>query len=65
MNERIQKIAEKTDAWCKEYYFGQDPNNIDWEKKFAELIVQECINCYSPDDSATDWADKMRRMIEP
>ena len=42
MNERIQKIAEKTDAWCKEYYFGQDPNNIDWEKKFAELIVLEC-----------------------
>jgi hypothetical protein len=27
--------------------------------------VLECINCYSPDDSATDWADKMRRMIEP
>ena len=44
MNERIQKIAEKTDVWCKEYYFGQDPNNIDWEKKFAELIVQECAN---------------------
>ena len=34
-------------------------------EKFAELIVQECIKCYSPDDSATDWADKMRRMIEP
>ena len=33
-------------------------------EKFAELIVQECIKCYSPDDSATDWADKMRRMIE-
>ena len=42
MNERIQKIAEETDAWCKEYYFGQDPNNIDWEKKFAELIALEC-----------------------
>ena len=34
-------------------------------EKFAELVVRECINCYSPDDSATDWADKMRRMIEP
>ncbi len=33
-------------------------------EKFAELIVLECINCYSPDDSATDWADKMRRMME-
>ena len=27
--------------------------------------VRECVNCYSPDDSADDWADKMRRMIEP
>ena len=34
-------------------------------EKFAELIVKKCINCYSPDDSAADWADKMRRMIEP
>ena len=34
-------------------------------EEFAELIVKECISCYSPDDSATDWADKMRRMVEP
>jgi hypothetical protein len=34
-------------------------------EKFAQLIVRECVNCYSPDDSADDWADKMRRMIEP
>jgi hypothetical protein len=32
------------------------------------LIVEEvtrrereaCLNCYSPDDTATDWADKIR-----
>lgn len=42
MNERILKIAQETDAWCKEHYWGEDPNNIDWEKKFAELIVLEC-----------------------
>ena len=33
-------------------------------EEFVELIVWACINCYSPDDTATDWADKMRRMIE-
>jgi hypothetical protein len=33
--------------------------------EFAGLIVLGCINCYSPDDSADDWADKMRRMMEP
>ena len=21
---------------------------------------EECLNCYSPDDTATDWADKIR-----
>ena len=41
---------------------GMDASEFE---KFAKLIILECINCYSPDDSATDWADKMRRMIEP
>ena len=32
--------------------------------KFAELVAakerEACLNCYSPDDTATDWADKIR-----
>lgn len=34
---------------------------------FSERLKQEreaereaCLNCYSPDDTATDWADKIR-----
>ena len=43
MNERIRKIAIEADAWCDQYYFGDKFYDIEWEKKFAELIVQECV----------------------
>jgi hypothetical protein len=33
-------------------------------EKFAALVAaherEGCLNCYSPDDTATDWADKIR-----
>ena len=44
MNERIRKIAIEADAWCDQYYFGDKFYDIEWEKKFAELIVQECAH---------------------
>ena len=44
MNDRIRKIAIEADAWCDKYYFGDKFYDIEWEKKFAELIVQECCN---------------------
>ena len=44
MNDRIRKIAIETDAWCDQYYFGDKFYDIEWEKKFAELIVQECAH---------------------
>ena len=43
MNDRLRKIAIETDAWCDQYYFGDKFYDIEWEKKFAELIVQECV----------------------
>ena len=43
MNERILKIAQETDAWCDQRYLGEDSYDIEWEKKFAELIVRECL----------------------
>ena len=41
---------------------------IDWiARSFAARLEEErkaereaCLNCYSPDDTATDWADKIR-----
>jgi hypothetical protein len=48
MNERISKIAQEADAWCDKYYFGDKFYDIEWEKKFAELIVRECLDqCYN------------------
>jgi len=44
MNERICKIAQETDAWCDQRYLGEDSYDIEWEKKFAELIVRECAH---------------------
>ena len=43
MNDRISKIAIEADAWCDRYYFGDKFYDIEWEKKFAELIVKRCI----------------------
>jgi len=44
VNDRIRKIAIQADAWCDRYYFGDKFYDIEWEKKFAELIVQECAH---------------------
>ena len=58
MNPRICKIAQDTDAWCDKYYFGDDLYKLEWEKKFAELIVQECISKIENaayHDSCEDW----------
>ena len=26
--------------------------------------VEACLNCYSPDDTATDWADKIKELLK-
>lgn len=65
MNERIKELLaspglERLNDWA-----GIGPVQQAALEEFTELIVKGCINCYSPDDSATDWADKMERMLEP
>ena len=53
MNEQIKKLAEQARAWVNdtnnvspdiEYVFYKDA----YDKKFAELIVAECIDIISP-----------------
>ena len=59
MNDRIRKMAIEADAWCDKYYFGDKFYDIEWEKKFAELIVQECIDC-------AEWVGRMNTTaVEP
>ena len=59
MNEQIRKMAIEADIWCDRYYFGDKFYDIEWEKKFAELIVQECIDC-------AEWVGRMNTTaVEP
>jgi hypothetical protein len=51
MNERISKIAQEADAWCDKYYFGDKFYDIEWEKKFAELLVFDVLNELTNDDN--------------
>jgi hypothetical protein len=51
MNDRIRKIAIEADAWCDKYYFGDKFYDIEWETKFAELIVFDLLGELTNDDT--------------
>ena len=65
MNERIKELLARPGLERLNDWTNIGPVQRAALEEFTELIVKGCINCYSPDDSATDWSDKMRRMIEP
>ena len=44
MNERIKQIAADTDVWCDQHWAGSEFYDVQWEQKYAELIVKECID---------------------
>lgn len=53
MNKRIQELILRTDAWCEQNLPANWTDDVDqylplWNAKFAELIVQECIDIISP-----------------
>lgn len=50
MNNQIEQIAEE--AGFREAWFSESGDDCETElKKFAELIIQECMNqCFSDDD---------------
>ena len=68
MNDRIRKMAIEADAWCDQYYFGDIFYDIEWEKKFAELIVQECANIVRnsslPDSYSEDCLEDIADELE-
>jgi hypothetical protein len=57
------KLSIETPKWgyCEHYHFSGFEHVF---KRFAALVAaherEACLNCYSPDDTATDWADKIR-----
>ena len=54
MNERIKQIASDTDVWCDQHWAGSEFYDVQWEQKYAELIVQDLIDSmikrYGDDD---------------
>lgn len=56
MNERDKELANQV-TWYADVTFTE-------LSRFAAIIRADereaCLNCYSPDDTATDWADKIR-----
>jgi hypothetical protein len=67
MNERIQELAEQAGCgWDDKYHWYVSDEQM---KKFAELIVKECIQVGGPEDSYTDdWfkakADSINKIKE-
>jgi hypothetical protein len=51
MNERIRELALQADKWAGTEFHRLFLNNVDasmkelFERKFAELIIQDCIDC--------------------
>lgn len=43
MNERIRQLTEQASEWYEQNFSGKGIPG-EWETKFAELIVQECVN---------------------
>lgn len=62
----VELEREKVAAWMMQrgYATGHGDTiedllqELDWQ--VAERERKACLNCYSPDDTATDWADKIR-----
>jgi hypothetical protein len=62
--DKILKLAEEADAYNDAMDIGGKSTPTLRDEYFAALVAaherEECLNCYSPDDTATDWADKIR-----
>jgi uncharacterized protein YifE (UPF0438 family) len=51
--EALVRADERNRTWTQE-------NWTEYERSIAAQEREACLNCYSPDDTATDWADKIR-----
>lgn len=43
MNDTIRKLAQEADVWCDQNCIDHPFYNVQWEQKFTELIVRECV----------------------
>ena len=43
MNDHYKEIAVAASEWCEQHAQGT-PVAWEWEKKYAQMVVQECIS---------------------
>jgi hypothetical protein len=56
MNERIKELAEQAEQYAYRVAVGGDECQEAYTKKFANLIIQECVEiCRKGINNATDW----------
>jgi hypothetical protein len=51
MNDTIKRLALQADAWCDQNCFEHPFYNVQWERKFAELIVYDFLSELTNDDA--------------
>ena len=68
MNERIKLLAEQAEKYADYNFKGESFWSEAYESKFAELIIQECLNiCEEMGDNGMDGhycADKIAKTFQ-
>jgi len=65
MNERIRQLAEQASHQSPDGYPVTIPYSKDFAEKFAELIVQECLNIVEPvEDSGDEWCITLKETAQ-
>lgn len=65
MNERIEKLIEQASHQSPDGYPVTIPYSKDFAEKFAELIVQECLNIVDPvEDSGDEWCITLKETAQ-
>jgi len=49
----LVRADERNCTWTQQHW-------TDYELSIAAAEREACLNCYSPDDTATDWTDKIK-----
>ncbi len=43
-NKKLNELAIQADIWCDQNCTDRSIYNLAWEKKFAELIIADCVS---------------------
>jgi hypothetical protein len=68
MNKRIEELSEQAEKYADDNFKGEHFWREAYESKFAELIIQECLNiCEEMGDNGMDGhycADKIAKTFQ-